>query len=147
MDLEGMQRQMTRVMEQMFSPILGRAGVNLPSLGNMQAFIPNVEVFTSGNDLIVRAELAGIDPKDVDVEITDEAVHVSGEMKRESEIEDDAYYHSERQYGRFERIIPLPNRIKDQDAKATFRNGLLEIRAPLAEQPQKPQARKLNIIT
>lgn len=144
-DLDSMQRQMARMMEHVFGANpLTRAGWNLPSLG-MQAFVPNVEVYTTDKDVVASVELAGIAPEDVEVEITEDSIHLSGEVKRESEIQDDAYYHSERSYGRFDRVVALPNRIKDAEAKASFKNGLLTIRAPLFEEPAKPQARKLSI--
>lgn len=143
-EVEVMRRQMDRLFDSMLtgaSPSLG----GLPQLEVARVFAPNVEVYTTDKEVVVKAELPGIDQKDVEVEVTEEAVHLAGELKREEEIEEDNYYRTERQYGRFERVVPLPNRIGDTEAKASFKNGVLTIRAPLAEEIKKPQARKLQI--
>lgn len=135
---------MRRMVEQMLGGSLaGR--MNLPTLDVGRAFLPNVEVYTTGDEVVVKAELPGIDPKDVNVEIMEDQVLLSGEMKKEEEIKEDNYYRTERQYGHFERDVPLPNRVKDDQAKAAFKNGVLTIRAPLAEAVKKPQGRKLEI--
>jgi HSP20 family protein len=143
-ELESMRRAMDRMFEQVLGGgSLGRMG--LPSLDLGRALMPNVEVYNTDKEVVVKAELPGIDPKDVMVEILEDQIALSGEMKKEEEIKEDNYYRSERQYGHFERTIPLPNRVKDAEAKATFKNGVLTIRAPLAEEVKKPQGRKLQI--
>ena len=140
-----MRRQMDRMFDQMLGSSFGRSFGNLPQLEAVRAFVPNVEVYATDKEVVVKAELPGIDPKDVNLEVTEEAIHLTGELKKEEEIKEDNYYRTERQYGHFERVVPLPNRIKDAEAKATFKNGVLTIRAPLAEEVKKPQARKLKI--
>ena len=137
---------MRRAMDRMFGQMLGTGGLgSLPSLDIGRAFVPNVEVYTTENEVVVKAELPGLDAKDVNVEIMEDTVHLTGELKKEEEIKEDNYYRSERQYGHFERLIPLPNRVKDGEAKASFKHGVLTIRAPLAEEVKKPQGRKLQI--
>lgn len=139
-DIETMRRQMDSLMGR----LLGR-GMGMGTGLDVQALLPNVEVYTTDNEVVVKAELAGMKPEDVEVEITEDSVHLHGENKREEEIQEDNYYHSERQFGRFDRVVSLPNRIKDDQAKASFKNGLLTIRAPLAEQVKRPQSHKLRI--
>jgi HSP20 family protein len=135
---------MRRMIDQMLGGTLaGR--MNLPTLDLGRTFMPNVEVYTTGNEVVVKAELPGLDPKDVNVEILEDQVLLTGELKKEEEIKEDNYYRSERQFGHFERAIPLPNRVKDDQAKATFKDGVLTIRAPLAEAVKKLQGRKLEI--
>ncbi len=141
-EMESMRRAMDRVFEQFGG---GRMLGGLPSLEGGRGFAPSIEVYATDNEVVVSAELPGIGPDDVTVEITDEAVHLTGELKKESEIKEDNYYRTERQYGHFERVVPLPNRIKDDQAKASFKNGVLTIRAPFAEPVKKPQSRKLSI--
>ena len=136
---------MRRSMDQLFDQMMGGGLPGLPKLGMAKAFSPNVEVYTTDADVVIKAELPGLEPKDVDLEITEDAVHLSGDMHKEEEIKEDNYYRSERQYGHFERVIPLPNRVKDDQAKASFKHGVLTIRAPLAEEVKKPQVRKLQI--
>lgn len=140
---------MRRVMDRMFDQVLGgtHAG-RMPGMAQLdfgRAFTPNVEVYQTGNEVVIKAELPGLDPKDVHVEILEDQVMLTGELKQESEIKEDNYFRSERQYGHFERVVPLPNRIKDGEAKASFKNGVLTVRAPLAEEVKKPQSRKLQI--
>ena len=136
---------MRRSMEQLVDSMMGGGLPAMPVLGMGRAFSPNVEVYATDADVVIKAELPGLEAKDVELEITEEAVRLSGEMHKEEEIEEDNYYRSERQYGHFERLIPLPNRVKDDQAKASFKNGVLTIRAPLAEEVKKLQARKLEI--
>lgn len=140
-ELDSMRRVMDRVFNQMFSsPLLG------PARGTEAAgLLPSVEVYTTDTHVMVKAELPGIDPSGVHVDVTEDAVSLSGELQREDEIKEDNYYRSERQYGHFERVVPLPNRVKEAEAKATFKHGLLTIALPLAEAIKKPAARRLDI--
>jgi HSP20 family protein len=144
-EMETMRRQMDRLLEQMIGSSSGRGFAGLPQLEAVRAFSPSIEIYSTDNEVVIKAELPGIDPTHVSVEVTAEAVHLTGELTKEEEIKEDNYYRSERQYGQFERLIPLPNRIKDAEAKATFEHGVLTIRAPLAEEVKKPQVRKLQI--
>lgn len=141
-EMDSMRRLMDRMLEQLGG---GRMFGGLPSLEGARGFAPSIEVYATDEEVVVSAELPGMRPEDVNVEITEDAVHLTGEMKKEAEIKEDNYYRTERQYGHFERIVPLPNRIKDDQAKASFKNGVLTIRAPFAEPVKKPQARKLSI--
>lgn len=141
-EMESMRRAMDRMFESFGG---GRMLAGLPSLEVGRGFAPSVEVYATDDEVVISAELPGIRPEDVTVEITEEAVHLSGELKQESEIKEDNYYRSERQYGHFERVVPLPNRIKDDQAKASFKHGVLTIRAPFAEPVKKPQSRRLTI--
>lgn len=140
-DLGAMARQLERLMEQ----VSGRGGLGLPHLESATPFIPSVEISTTEKEVILSAELPGIAPEDVEVEISEDMVHICGEMKRETEIQEDMYYRSERQFGHFDRQVPLPERIRAEDAKATFKNGLLTVHAPLAQEIQKRKAHKLQI--
>jgi HSP20 family protein len=135
-------------MQQDMSRLFGRLGMRGGGqLEGVRTPMPNVEVFTTDKEVVAKVELPGMRPEDVEVEITEDSIHLSGEFKQEEEIKEDNYFRSERQYGNFERLVPLPNRIKDGEAKANFKHGILEIRAPLAEEVKRPQARKLQIET
>jgi HSP20 family protein len=92
-----------------------------------------VEEFSEDGTLVVRAELPGIDP-DTDVEITvhDGLLHIKGERsEREEETKRD-YYRSEFLDGMFERTVPLPAGATEKDVKATYQDGVLEVRIPMA---------------
>jgi HSP20 family protein len=96
---------------------------------------PRVEAFQKGDRFIVRADLPGLKKDDVQVEVTDDALTIHGERQAEHTEEREGFYHSEREYGRFHRTVPLPEGVISESAQATFRNGVLEvsIQAPPAE--------------
>lgn len=142
-ELERMRRQMDR----MVGGMLGGGLTRLPRLEETQAFLPNVEVYETDKEVVVNAELPGLDPKDVEVEISEDAITISGETCCSSEIQEDTYFRTERQYGRFERTIALPDQIKDKEAKATFKNGLLTVRAPLVAERKRPKPHKVDILS
>jgi HSP20 family protein len=103
-------------------------------------WMPRVEVSQSGNHLMVHAELPGVDEKDVRVEASEDGLSISGERKHEQETQEDGWQRSEFSYGRFYRLIPLPEGAKIDQAKADFRNGVLEVTMPVPEsQSQRRQ--------
>ena len=101
------------------------------------AWMPAVEVRQSGNNLIIHADLPGLTENDVKVEATDEGLVLQGERKQEHTSDEGGWHRSERVYGRFHRLIPLPEGAKIDEAKADFKNGVLEINVPLAESATK----------
>ncbi|MFO7273252.1 MAG: Hsp20/alpha crystallin family protein [Bacillota bacterium] len=104
-----------------------------------------VEVVEQGDDIVVRCELAGIDPKEVDVRITDQGVTIRGERKAEEVDRQRGAYRSERFYGAFSRTVSFPVPVDSDRASATFRHGLLEVRAPKRNPDAGPDGRRLNI--
>jgi HSP20 family protein len=96
----------------------------------MMRDVPSVEVADEGDVLCVRVEVPGVDPDDIDVEVTSQQVIVRGEVRQVMNGEGQGVYHSERRYGRFSRTIPLPAAVDADAAQATYKNGLLEVRVP-----------------
>ncbi len=118
-----------------FPPTLGAFGAS--------AWSPQVEVFEREGQLVVRADLPGLTKDEVKVEVTDNAINISGERKAEHEERGEGFYRSERSYGSFYRQIPLPEGVNADDANATFKNGVLEI---TMQAPQRQQrGRQLEI--
>jgi HSP20 family protein len=107
-------------------------------------WLPQIEVSQQNNELIIHADLPGLNKDDVKVEVTDDAVTIQGERHREREEERGGVYRSERSYGSFYRAIPLPEGAITDQAKATFRDGVLEIRMP-APPEQVTRGRRLDI--
>jgi HSP20 family protein len=143
---ESLMTDMERMLDEFgFRRGLVRPGV-LPVKGQEYTWVPDVEVITEHNELLVRADLPGIDPKDVNVEVTEEALIIRGERKKEFEEKKGGYYRSERVYGHFYRAIPLPEGAIGEGAKATFVKGVLEIRLPVPPRPE-PKTRKVLIET
>jgi len=96
-------------------------------------WIPPVEVREEGNNLVVNVELPGLDDEDVRVELRDDALVISGERERENEDQQRGVRRTERFYGSFYRVIPLPEGVRADQAQAQLNNGVLEIRLPMAE--------------
>jgi HSP20 family protein len=105
---------------------------------------PRVEVMEREGQLIIRSELPGLTKDDVKVEVTDEAVTISGERKEEKKEERKGYYYNETRYGSFYRSVPLPEGSEPSKATAEFRNGVLEVVMPAPKQPEK-KTRHLEI--
>jgi HSP20 family protein len=91
------------------------------------AWTPRIEAFQKGDRFIVRADLPGLKKDDVQVELTNDALTIQGELRQEQEQQRDGYYHSEREYGQFYRTVPLPEGVISESAQASFKNGVLEI--------------------
>lgn len=103
------------------------------------AWSPAIEVLDRDDKIIVRADLPGIKPEDVKVELLNNGLCISGETKQEQEQEREGYYHSERSYGNFCRVIALPEGIKEDQVTANFNNGVLEVTMPQPEQRRRKQ--------
>ena len=90
-----------------------------------------VEEFTEDGTLVVRVELAGIDPdKDVEVSVQDDILHIAAERREEEKTEDRNYVRRDLRYGSFHRDLPLPKGASQADVKASYKDGILEVRVP-----------------
>jgi len=98
---------------------------------------PAIEMFERDGQLVVRADLPGMSPDDVRIEVTDDTLTIEGERQSEVEVEDEDFYRSERTYGRFSRVIALPDGVDAENAQARFDNGVLEVTIPLAEEASR----------
>jgi HSP20 family protein len=136
--LERMERDMRRMLEDFWMAPFGEAG----RWG--EAFIPSIDVKEQENDIVVSAELPGLDSKDVDVEVTQDSVRIAGEKKQEAEKEEKGYYRRESCSGSFERIIDLPTLVDEDKAEAQFSNGVLKITLPKSEQA-KARRKKVQV--
>lgn len=98
-----------------------------------------VEEFVEDGELVVRAEVPGLDPdKDLDVSIVDGKLCIRAERRHEERTEGRDYRRSEFRYGSFSRVLPLPPNADEQDIKASYKEGVLEVRTPLEEEVPKP---------
>ncbi len=95
-------------------------------------WIPDVDIVEKDGVLAIRADLPGMNRKDVTVEITDNTLTIAGERKTDVEEKHGGLYRQERTYGSFLRSFPLPETTKPEDVKATFTNGVLEVTMPVA---------------
>ena len=135
-------RRLTEQMDRWFDSIaFGRANPRRAAGGDSAwgAFwAPELETFRRGDEIVVRIDLPGLKPEDVNVEVTDDNVVISGERQQSQEEEREGWYRSERSYGRFYREIPLPEGAQPDTTRADFRDGVLEIsvKAPPREVTQ-----------
>jgi HSP20 family protein len=105
---------------------------------------PQIDVIQRGNEMVVRADLPGMKPDDLVVEVSEEAITISGERRQELEDDRANLYRFERSYGTFFRAIPLPEGAIVDQAKASFKDGVLEITVP-APSEQVSRGRRLEI--
>jgi HSP20 family protein len=108
-------------------PLFSRRSFGPGSGRGATSWAPLVEAFQKDDKFIVRAELPGLRKEDVEVELTDEALTIRGERKAEHQEEREGYWHSEREYGQFQRRIPIPDGVISESAQASFKDGLLEV--------------------
>jgi len=99
-----------------------------------EAFTPAVESYVKNGNLVVRADVPGLELKDLDVSIIGNVLCVKGERKSEHEVKKEDYLHREVSYGAFERRMTLPEGAAADKVKASFKNGVIEITVPLAKE-------------
>jgi HSP20 family protein len=96
-------------------------------------FTPAIESYVKDGNLVVRADVPGLEPKDLDVSILGNVLTVKGERKNEQEVKKDDYLRREVSYGAFERRTSLPEGAATDKVRASFKNGVIEITVPLAK--------------
>jgi HSP20 family protein len=124
-EMMSMRESMDRLFEDFFS--------RRPRTSGPLVWQPALEVYETDHEVVVKAELPGIDPKSVGVTVTAEGLTIKGEAKAEHEDMGRNYYRRELRYGAFQRTIALPNEVKSDETKATFKQGILEVKIPKAE--------------
>jgi HSP20 family protein len=104
--------------------------------GDAEAIItaPAVDVYEEKDEIVVKAELPGMDKSDIEVNLSDSQLTLKGEKKKEEKIEEENYFRSERSYGGFVRSVQLPTEVQGDKVKASFKNGILEVRLPKTEE-------------
>jgi HSP20 family protein len=129
-------------MNRLFDSFFGRPAT---VAAGERVWAPLADMYESKDDLFVTFELPGIREKEVAVSITGDVLTVKGERKLERDLKDEGYHRLERVYGRFERSVPLPMPVQADKVKATYRDGVLEIRLPKVEEV-KPKEIKIDIV-
>ncbi len=98
-----------------------------------KGWVPSLDVSETKDKLIVKTEIAGVDPKDIDIKISGDVLTIKGEKKEEKEEKDENYHLMERRYGTFSRSIQLPMEVNEKKIKANYKNGVLKITLPKSE--------------
>lgn len=117
----------------------GRSG-----LSQFGDWSPPIEAFQRGHEFVVRAEVPGMNRQDLTVEAGDDAITIRGERRQERQEDREGMFWSERSYGRFARVVPLPPGTVTDTAKASFNNGVLEI-VMQAPSPETRRGRRIDI--
>ncbi|HSV32016.1 MAG TPA: Hsp20/alpha crystallin family protein [Atribacteraceae bacterium] len=130
-------------LDTIFDELLERPFFTQPAL--VRGF-PTIDVAETENEVMVKAELPGIDPKNIDVNVSEDNLEIKGEVKEEREegSQEVGYCRKERFIGTFERTVPLPAKVKQDEVRAQYTNGVLKITMPKLE-PSRPKARKVDI--
>jgi HSP20 family protein len=129
---------MRRVTEQMFGPLGARAS----GAGDV-AWVPQIEVTERDGKVVVRADLPGMSKDDVHAEVRDNMLILEGERRQERKEDREGTFITERTYGRFYRSIPLPEGVNPDSARATFKDGVLEL--TLDAPKRESRGRKIDI--
>ncbi|MEN9217410.1 MAG: Hsp20/alpha crystallin family protein [Gloeomargarita sp. DG_2_bins_126] len=128
-ELETMRRQMDRLFDEML-----RRDEDGGQVRRGVDWIPAVELQDTPDALILKAEIPGVEKENLDVSVTREAVQIAGEHRFEKREEDKGTVRTELRYGRFQRVIPLPVPVAHDQSKAEYRNGILTLTLPKAEE-------------
>jgi HSP20 family protein len=128
--------------DQLFEDRLGR-GRNLWGTGEAlegTPWAPAVDIVETDNEIVLKADLPGIDPKDVDIQVHDGTLTLRGERKVESDVKEDDFRRVERVYGTFVRSFAIPQTVDAEHVSANYRNGVLELKLP-----KRPEAKPKQI--
>ncbi|GAB4428343.1 MAG: Hsp20/alpha crystallin family protein [Anaerolineales bacterium] len=104
---------------------------------------PAINIWTNDNEQIISAEMPGVNPDDIEIDVTGDALSISGERKPDETTKEIHYHRRERSYGSFSRTVQLPFMVDTNKVDATLKNGVLMIRLPRAE-ADKPKKIKIK---
>ena len=139
-DLMATERGFDRLFRDAFSSVLPVREGELPT----RAWAPAVDICENENNIVLKAELPGVDPKDVEVRVEDNTLYLKGERKFEKDTKEENYHRLERSYGSFARSFALPNSIDAEKVAAEYKDGLLTLTLPKREET-KPKTIKINV--
>jgi HSP20 family protein len=137
-DLLTTQREFNRLLREAFSPVFGETEVSTRS------WAPPVDIYETEDAIVLKAELPGIDPKDVEIRVENNTLYLKGERKSEKEVKEQNYHRVERSYGSFARSFSLPSSIDAEKVKAEYKDGLLTLTMPKREEA-KPKTIKIDV--
>jgi len=134
-------RELDRVRHD-FEELLERSLGSRASREQRGPFTPALESFIDSGKLTIRADLPGVDPKDVEVTVTGDQLTIRGTREHRVDEQSRSFIHREFSYGSFERTVRLPGGVKAEDVKASYSNGVLELTMPV---PEQSKSRKVTI--
>jgi HSP20 family protein len=126
----------------LFSDVLERKGEE----SSLTAWAPSVDIYETEHELVVKADLPEVDPKDLDIRVENNILTIRGERKFEKKVSEENYLRVERAYGSFARSFTLANTVNSEAIKADYQNGVLTLSIPKREEA-KPKQIKVNVGT
>jgi HSP20 family protein len=126
----------------LFNDVFERPGEE----SNLTSWAPAVDIFETEHELVVKADLPEIDPKDLDIRVENNILSIRGERKFENKVSEDKYLRVERAYGSFSRSFSLANTVNSEAIKADYQNGVLTLTVPKREEA-KPKQIKVSVGT
>lgn len=136
-DLDSLQSDMNTLFDRFFDTGNGGTGG-----GAVRRWVPAMDLAETDDSLVLRADLPGMTEDDVEIEIKDGVLAISGERKSESEEKGEGYHRVERAFGRFTRSLQLPKGVDADKIDAGFDNGVLEVKIP---KPEETQPKRISI--
>lgn len=132
-EFDRLRKEMDRLWDSFFE---GRPGKRTKEEGG---WLPSLDVTETKGDLVVKAELPGMDPKDIDISLSEGVLTMRGEKKQEKEEKEEGYHLIERSYGSFIRSVRLPKDVQSNRIEASFKNGVLKVVLPKSEETKKKE--------
>jgi HSP20 family protein len=137
-ELSSLQNEMNRLFNTAFDAPAGGTGNG----GTLRRWVPAMDLLETADHFVLRADLPGMTQDDVNIELEDSTLTVSGERKSEHEERQEGFYRVERAFGSFSRSLTLPHGVDPDSVTANFDNGVLEIRIP---KPEERKPRRISI--
>jgi HSP20 family protein len=106
--------------------------------GRQESWLPAVDVFDTKEAVVLKAEVAGMDPDDIQIEVEDNVLTIKGERRFEEKVDEERYYRVERRFGSFQRSLALPQGVKADEISAAYDDGILTVTVPKVEE-EKPK--------
>jgi HSP20 family protein len=131
-ELAALQNEMSRFMGSMFDE----------GNGQQRAWVPAVDVWETEKEIVYAFDVPGIPEEKISVELEDNALTVSGERERTDEVSNERFYRFERRFGSFSRTIGLPQNVTEDQVKADYRDGVLEVRVA---KPETPKPKRIQV--
>ena len=121
------------------------ARLPFPSPGKFEPWAPAVDIVEKDNEIVVKADLPGVTHEDITVTVDQDALVIRAERKQEEDVKEKGYRRLERYYGQFERTLALPEGANADAIKASYHDGVLEIKVPVERKEAKPAAKKIPV--
>lgn len=137
-DLMASQKEFDRLFRDAFSPFFRESELST------RTWAPPVDIYEDENKLVLKADLPGVEPKDVEIKVENGVLYLNGERKFEKEVKEENYHRVERSYGAFSRSFSLPSSIDSEKVAAEYKDGQLILTMPKREEA-KPKTIKISV--